>query len=296
MRPKQASKKRSVARKGAIGWCQNFHSKKQFAAITAASELGKASRLCPPLHMAWKMRRDVEECLFIQNAHKKKTLKTNLVKSWDFTGLTNAKPLNKDAPQPWLITRTSKMITLYNTTFLSLHVYMFYKAQSTNVTGNWKTISGKQNQSTIKDLFKHTYFSLSDPHWRWTHIKSNNPYLTGGVVKHTQLCLNVRPKQGHPAFLIRPFRCGTLAITHSFQGDGTSHSQGGANQTALCPWRKKHWQKQACWKWVIWIWLIGMTFNRPSSSLRDHDQSMSPMICSHNHCITQYHGNPQPSF
>ncbi len=153
----------------------------------------------------------------------------------------------------------------------------------------WKTITG------IKDLFKQTYFSLSDPHWRWTHIKSNNPYLTGGVVKHTQLCLNVRPKQGHPAFLIRPFRCGTLAITHSFQGDGTSHSQGGTNQTALCPWRKKRWQKQACWKWVIWIWLIGMTFNRPSSSLRDHDQSISPMICSHNHCITQYHGNPQPS-
>ena len=161
MRPKQARKKRSVARKGAIGWCQNFHSKKQFAAITAASELGKASRLCPPLHMAWKMRRDVEECLFIQNAQQK-TLKANLVKSWDFTGLTNAKPLNKDAPQPWLITRTSKIIILYNKTFLSLHVYIFYKAQSTDVTGSlknhhWYAPPNKINQQSKTCLNKHTF-------------------------------------------------------------------------------------------------------------------------------------------
>lgn len=52
-RPKQAKAKNIRATQGAAGWCQNLHRRKAFAAITAASELGNASRLCPPLHIAW---------------------------------------------------------------------------------------------------------------------------------------------------------------------------------------------------------------------------------------------------
>ena len=89
MRPKQARKKRSVARKGAIGWCQNLHSKKQFAAITAASELGKASRLCPPLHMAWKM--NFEMCL-------EKCRNLSKTKPWTQMGISK----NRGTPK-WMV-------------------------------------------------------------------------------------------------------------------------------------------------------------------------------------------------